>query len=151
MSVFKLNELKSNETIEKTGDTTTAPLEEDTNKDDKESESNNYITLDGPLSSIYTKALNDTYSLEGIDAGGMVKTTPDDTSRYVYATDADKMTIDTSKEIIASLKVSLGEDYDDRTIIMDNVKNVAPPLQLVDNYCEDNGINVVFNANGNIH
>ncbi len=146
MAIFKLNELNDTPTDE--------PKVEDAGirEEDNDDVEVKMVKLEGPLSTIYTEALNEAYSLESVLTGGMIST-PDvvKTDRsYLYATKANDISLDDASEVIGRLKDSLADKYDRRIVILDDVKKVTPALQLVDEYSRDNGIEVRFNSNGKV-
>lgn len=117
------------------------------------------IVMDGPLSKIYTQALNIAYAKEAASASGQTETTlifneeeqkaqdeVDHHSLYVYCCDADEL--QGSDVIDGSDKLRLALDskkYRGALVVMESHGSVSRHAGLLEEYASKNGVRVIFN------
>lgn len=180
MGIFNLSNKKETPKVE---DTKEIVKPEDTielNKEveDKEkpinldSNNNNEITkpkdkvivLDGPLSNIYTKALNEVYSkklnnpddpnikesLEGMQFGGYKFKAPDNdehSTMYVYCLDSDELSTKDVDEAIGKVRIALDSKKSDKAMVVAEEHGgvVSNTLVLLDQLCSSMGIKMYTN------
>lgn len=112
------------------------------------------IVLDGPLSSIYTQALNLVYSKEsgmtqvhamigGLDEEEELNTS--DTSLYVYCVDGDKIDSNELNTAIDKLRIALdNKKYSKVVLAVECGTNIGSKIALLDQFSKDIGVKVCF-------
>lgn len=153
MSLINLNppssepEEKSIKDIEETN--TELPVEEQKPKEDDK-----VIVMDGPLSKIYTQALNIAYAKEAASASGQTdikvvfpeeesKETKD--SLYVYCCDASDITNSDAIDGTDKLRLALdSKKYNQAIVVMECHDKVTQAAGLLEQYAVNNKIKVIF-------
>ena len=138
-----------------TGSTTTSiptpkqpeELTEDTRKSEN---SDKVVVMQGPLSTIYTDALNKVYAQESqaIDAVTLVSNVqqaeaprPD---LYVYVSDAQTINNSRVAEVFDNLRLALDNRKGNAVVVLESNGVVSQKLSLVDNFARSQGAKVVY-------
>lgn len=85
------------------------------------------VVLDGPLSRIYTQALNAVYAAESMAAMNVqdlegVELNEDDSAMYVYATDGSEMTLEEVPGITKQIsEATRDKDYDGKYVVLEGI------------------------------
>lgn len=120
-----------------------------TNQDDIQLNDESVVVLDGPLSKIYTEALNKVYAIESYMTDGALtddKEKDEDLSKtYIYAVDADDLDIAGTNETFGNLRLALdSQKYDKIILSIEHVEVVSESIAIIDEYAKKTGVNVVY-------
>lgn len=137
--------------IKDAGQLTTQPPEEVSDPKSEEK----IVVMDGPLSKIYTQALNLAYANEAASASGQtdVKILFDDTieengepARDLYVYCCDSADIDNEDVIHGTDKLRLALDgrYKQALVVMESHHAIKPIAGLLEEYACNTGVKVVF-------
>jgi hypothetical protein len=102
------------------------------------------VTLDGPLSEVYTKALNLVYAKEGVDSMYELSESPDDDHEglYVYCCDGE-MTGSDLNEGMAQINRAV-ESYRNVIMVIDGSRGINEKSGLMERYASTKGIRTVM-------
>ena len=107
--------------------------------------------IDGPLSELFTKALQQVYSSENLQeymapkvAEQLFGTDENEAKLYVYSADGDRMTTSQRTEAMNNLKISL--DSGKKTVFVANTKKITTGLEVLLDYCDAAGVRVYYNT-----
>lgn len=138
-----------------TGSTTTSiptpkqpeALTEDTRKSEN---SDKVVVMQGPLSTIYTDALNKVYAQESqaIDAVTLVSNVQQAeaprSDLYVYVSDAQTINNSRVAEVFDNLRLALDNRKGNAVVVLESNGVVSQKLSLVDNFARSQGAKVVY-------
>lgn len=111
------------------------------------------VVMDGPLSKIYTQALNLAYANEAASASGQtdIKILFDDADNsesdkdlYVYCCDSSNIDTDDVIQGTDHLRLALDGRYKQTLVVMESHSNIKPVAALLEEYAFKNGTRVVF-------
>jgi hypothetical protein len=160
MGIFVLDESKvapeATESTQQEGDQVSDAVER---TDEEQSTEERMIKVDGPLSSIYTKALNEVYAKEdmaatviqdlydqsqSLDKDNLQHTGHvDDNGSYIYATDADKLDSQELVKAMESIRVA-STKYKNCVVSIEQHGAISNRAGLLDKYCGDLGVKVCY-------
>jgi hypothetical protein len=146
---------KSSETITKTETTEANVVPHDQASEKKEEKT---IVLDGPLSHIYTQALNAVYATEAINMLTEMSINEDDTygkketnekgkDLYVYCCDGDRLDSGELANVANKLRLALDTKHYKNVVVAVECTAVNNKIALLDNFTTDLGVKIMFNRN----
>lgn len=138
-----------------TGNTTTSipstqqpdPGPDDTGKADNKDK---VVVMQGPLSTIYTDALNKVYAQESqaIDAVTLVSNAQQAETQasdlYVYVSDAETINNSRVAEVFDNLRLALDNRKGNAVVVLESNGVVSQKLSLIDNFARSQGARVVY-------
>ena len=151
--------------------TNETPLDTEQKQGDQENKEEKFVILDGPLSKIYTAALNLVYANEGtssmvsfLEAQHKSLTTAEDIEEdrlnsgnsvtedgtYVYCLDSADLDGEGMILVTESLREAK-KKYSKIVVAMENKQHVGSRAQLLMELCGDTGIDISFNRNSAIN
>lgn len=138
--------VKTTEEAPNVDNTTVKPgvTREDDSKKDK------VVVMQGPLSTIYTDALNQVYAQESQanDAVTLINTIQKDQGPqpdlYVYVSDANLLDNSSVTEVFDNLRLALDNRKGNSVVVLESNGRVSKKLSLVDNYARSQGAKVVY-------
>lgn len=127
----------------------------------KEKTEEKTVVLDGPLSHIYTQALNMVYANEAVnmitqmavdseEKYGEDKPSNDNKDLYVYCCDGDKLDSDGLVEATNKLRLALDVRHHKNIIVSVESVNPNNKVALLDEFSSSLGINVIYSRNKTI-
>lgn len=108
------------------------------------------VVMQGPLSTIYTDALNQVYAQESQanDAVTLINTIQKDQGPqpdlYVYVSDSALLDSASVTEVFDNLRLALDNRKGNSVVVLESNGRVSKKLSLVDNYARSQGAKVVY-------
>ena len=113
------------------------------------------IVLDGPLSSIYTKALHMAFSNESVgvltDNGTDIEFTPENKATFLYCCDGSDITSDELTETTNKLRIALDSGKYKKVILSMECVTVNNRTALLDEYSTKAGVDVYYTSKAAIN
>lgn len=134
----------------------TKPVEIPANEANKKSSEEKTIVLDGPLSQIYTQALNIVYAKESInmisqmnsdDNGFYDNKNNNDKDLYVYCCNGDTLDSDGLVEASNKLRLALDNKNNKKVILSVECVSSNNKIALLDEFSSNLGIKVIYSRN----
>jgi len=129
-------------------------INDDKTIDGERIDNDKIVVVEGSLSKVFTEALNKAYAIEStysmiesIDSEENEDIDDEKQKAYVYAIDGDDMDVEEANDVIKHMRLALDEKYDRIVLAIENVSKVTDSLSMIDNYCTESNIDVVYNFN----
>lgn len=166
MAIFDLGTIDKSTENEKQEQQTEQPIEKNTEGSDITTDSNNEedkktIVLDGPLSHIYTQALNMVYANEAVNmvTHMMMEQEEQDSDKnpygkdvYVYCCDGDKLTSDELVNTSNKLRIALDKKKYSKVLLSIECHGVVNSrIGLLHEYSASLGIPVSYTQSGSMN
>lgn len=108
------------------------------------------VVMQGPLSTIYTDALNKVYAQESqaidavtlVNSAQQIETTPPDL--YVYVSDVKQIENSGVTEVFNNLRLALDNRSGNKVVVLESNGAVSSKMSLIDNYARSQGAKVVY-------
>jgi len=151
MPIFKITNKETNDDKITNDDKT---INSDKVINDERTNEDKIVVIEGSLSKVFTEALNKAYAIESTysmleDIYSEENDDNDDKKQkaYVYAIDGDDMDVEGANDVIKHMRLALDEKYDRIVLAIENVSKVTDSLSMVDSYCSESNIDVIYNFN----
>ena len=160
MSILNLDAVQGKEQPESVPDQEETKLDADLDNipgDSSKEEGNKVVVMDGPLSRVYTEALNLAYAKEAASASGQTDIkilfdedieAQDEENRkalYVYCCDGEQLDMSDTVQATDKLRLALDSGkYKKVLMAMEASKGISNSAGLLDEYARRNGVQVLF-------